>query len=415
MNMLANFPITDGSGNTATQSYSVTAGGVQKTLEYDANGNLRYERDTNGSVLREFQWDAKNRLVKIIDDSHETHFRYDGLDRRVGIVEKENGVEQSNQVFIWDGTQIVQKRDSTGATVERNYFDLGFEEGDSNYYYTKDHLGSIREVVASDGTTVESIYDYSPWGEVTKTGGTGVESDFLYTGHLYHFPSDLHLALYRAYDPELGMWLSRDPIAENGGLNLYAYVGNNPVMLYDLFGLRWYHDVAIGGLNLLDGGLSFAAGIGDAATFGLTSKISNGLNNALYGDGTGDAVDQKLKCSKSHTAGQIAGSLVPGASGVAGAAKLAGPGSKLLGKGSQLFGRGGRHGSKGVLNTGPVRTGWGWNSNTQTNVFRTSWSRAGNRSGANHLDFDNFGLGVLGGLAAGSLIENADSELDGCD
>ena len=88
--------------------------------------------------------------MKIIDDSHETHFRYDGLDRRVGIVEKENGVEQSNQVFIWDGTQIVQKRDSTGATVERNYFSNGFTEDDSNYYYTKDHLGSIREVVAPD-------------------------------------------------------------------------------------------------------------------------------------------------------------------------------------------------------------------------------------------------------------------------
>ena len=131
--------------------------------------------------------------------------------------------------------------------VERSYYGDGFEEGAADYFYTKDHLGSIREVVASNGQTVEAIYDYSPWGEVTKTGGTGAESDFLYTGHLYHDESDLHLTLYRAYNPELGMWLSRDPIAENGGINLYAYVGNDPINWWDPLGL----EVCVGarGLN----------------------------------------------------------------------------------------------------------------------------------------------------------------------
>jgi RHS repeat-associated protein len=192
---------------------------------------------------------------KIIDMSagqaggrHTSEFRYDGLDRRVGIVETENGVEQSNHVFIWYGSQIAQKRDSTGSTVERNYFAGGFEEDGNDYYYTKDHLGSIREVVASDGTTVESVYDYSPWGGVTKTGGAsnGIQSDFLYTGHFYHDESDLHLTLYRAYNPELGMWLARDSFENitgspgellEDGSNLYAYVGNNPISLIDPNGL----------------------------------------------------------------------------------------------------------------------------------------------------------------------------------
>ena len=266
---------------------------LKKTLEYDANGNLRYERDTNGSVLREFQWDAKNRLVKIIDDSHETHFRYDGLDRRVGIVEKENGVEQSNQVFIWDGTQIVQKRTSDGSTIQRNYFDQGFEEGSNDYYYTKDHLGSIREVVASNGTTVESIYDYSPWGEVTKTGGTGVESDFLYTGHYFHEASDLHLTLYRAYNPELGMWLSRDPIAENGGINLYAYVLNDPINYWDPYG-----ESAFGGALPFAGEAAAADGplpIGDAIAGGI-------LAGALIYDGI-DALLKYLNRNKACDSG----------------------------------------------------------------------------------------------------------------
>ncbi|MFD2257697.1 RHS repeat-associated core domain-containing protein [Luteolibacter algae] len=228
---------TDGNQNTATQSYNITVGGIQKTLEYDLNGNLRFEKDDQGTVLRKFQWDAKNRLLKIIDGTHTSEFEYDGLDRRIRIVEKDNGTETSHETYLWVGPQIAQKRDSAAATVQRNYFSDGFTEGANNYFYTKDHLGSIREVIASDGTTVEARYDYTPWGQVTRTSGTGVESDFLYTGHLHHAPSDLHLTLYRAYDPATGRWLSRDPIGEAGGLNLYGYVGNNPANYYDPHGL----------------------------------------------------------------------------------------------------------------------------------------------------------------------------------
>ena len=171
---------TDGNNNTATQSYSVIAEGVTKTLEYDLNGNLRFEKDTSGTVLREFQWDAKNRLLAIqdvlvgseVNGTKRSEFEYDGFDQRVRIVEKSyNGtawITDSDNVFIWDNSQILQKRDSTGSVVERSYFDNGFEEETNAYCYTRDHLGSIREVVAADGTTVEAIYDYSPWGEVTK-------------------------------------------------------------------------------------------------------------------------------------------------------------------------------------------------------------------------------------------------------
>jgi uncharacterized protein RhaS with RHS repeats len=42
---------------------------------------------------------------------------------------------------------------------------------------------------------------------------------------------------YRFYQPELGRWVSRDPIAENGGLNLYGFVGNSPLTYWDILGL----------------------------------------------------------------------------------------------------------------------------------------------------------------------------------
>lgn len=62
--------------------------------------------------------------------------------------------------------------------------------------------------------------------------------DFKYTGHFYHTPSTLHLAPFRAYDAKLGRWINRDPIEEEGGVNLYGYVENNPISLVDELGHR---------------------------------------------------------------------------------------------------------------------------------------------------------------------------------
>jgi RHS repeat-associated protein len=61
----------------------------------------------------------------------------------------------------------------------------------------------------------------------------------------YHAPSGLYLTKYRAYDPKDGRWLSRDPIEEAGGINLYAYVGGNPVNYNDPLGLATPSDIAL--------------------------------------------------------------------------------------------------------------------------------------------------------------------------
>lgn len=85
--------------------------------------------------------------------------------------------------------------------------------------------------MASDGTTVASRLSYDPWGKVTETGS--VLSDFTYTGHYFDRATGLNLAWYRGYDPNLGRWLSKDPIDLEGGLNLYVYVDNDPINTVD--------------------------------------------------------------------------------------------------------------------------------------------------------------------------------------
>jgi RHS repeat-associated protein len=82
-------------------------------------------------------------------------------------------------------------------------------------------------------------FDYDPYGRST-TVISNTLPDFNFTGLYRHSASNLDLAVYRAYDPDLGRWLSRDPIAEEGGLNLYRYVGNDPLNLIDPLGQFWF-------------------------------------------------------------------------------------------------------------------------------------------------------------------------------
>lgn len=249
----------DGNNNVATKTYSVTTTGAAKSFEYDANGNLRYEKQPNGTVIREYRWDQQNRLVRMLSGTHESLYDYDGQSRRFRIMEKENGIQTKQETFVWWGSRICQKR--SGSAILRNYFSQGFENGSVAFFYARDRDNSVREVVASDGTTVASRLSYDPWGNPAETGS--VPSDFTYAGHYYDRATSLNLAWYRPYDPNLGRWLSRDPIGLTGGLNLYGYVGNDPTNFIDPDGrmplvvplIIAAGETAVSGEGLLAGGL----------------------------------------------------------------------------------------------------------------------------------------------------------------
>ncbi len=86
-------------------------------------------------------------------------------------------------------------------------------------------------------------YDYSPYQGPTKVFGTTINASLLTIGRYYnHAATGLELALYRAYDPELGRWMSEDPLEDAEiaeGPNLYGFVGNGPVGRSDQLGLAW--------------------------------------------------------------------------------------------------------------------------------------------------------------------------------
>jgi RHS repeat-associated protein len=232
--------------NTFSYSYDPAANRLTEQVgvsNYTATYNALNEISTTATPgsTRTNEWDAEDRLVAVNVGNQRTEFTYDGLSRMASVRLLTNGVEASFRRFLWCGDMICEERDAAGAVTKR-FFDEGVKvEGGpaaGNYYYTRDHLGSIRELTDSNGT-VRARYAYDPYGRRVKLAGD-VEADFGFGGMLWSAETGLSLTLYRVYDPEVGRWLSRDPLPEaemQEGPNLYAYVVNDPVNLVDQYGL----------------------------------------------------------------------------------------------------------------------------------------------------------------------------------
>ena len=218
----------DPNGNERVYQYQIALTGANRSFLYDATGNLTLDG------LRTYEWDGANRLVAVAVGTQRTEFAYDGLSRRARMVEKSNGVVTSDTRFVWCGTTLCEERSGPGSTVARRFFGGGMQDGTDHLFFTKDHLGSLREATDISGA-VRARYDYDPYGRRTKTAGDR-DVTIGFTGHYHHAGTDLLLAPYRAYDAAVGRWISQDPIGLRGGLNTHAYVAN-PVRYSDPLGL----------------------------------------------------------------------------------------------------------------------------------------------------------------------------------
>jgi RHS repeat-associated protein len=216
---------TDPTGNQRVQQYQVGQSGASKTFTYDANGNL------TADGTRTFEWDARNQLVAVTVGTQRSEFTYDGRQRRVRAVEKENGVVQSDTKTLWCNSAICEERAADGTTVTRRVFADGEQVAGASRFFAADHLGSVTDV--TDGTaTVLGRYSFDAWGRRTVTAGTDV-TRVGFTGHYSQSPAGLSLAWFRAYHAELGQWISEDPAGFVDGPNLHAYVRNNPIGFVD--------------------------------------------------------------------------------------------------------------------------------------------------------------------------------------
>ena len=109
---------------------------------------------------------------------------------------------------------------------------------------------------------MEQRIDYDAFGRVTQNTNPGFQP-FGYAGGLSDEDTKLVRFGVRDYDPETGRWTVKDPVVSGGASSRYVYADNEPLGLYDPSG-HWPRLVDVA---------NFAAGFGDAVTFGLTNAI----------------------------------------------------------------------------------------------------------------------------------------------
>lgn len=246
-----------------------------QVLEYDANGNLLKEKDGTGTVLREYAWDTRNRLVGITGNAT-AEFKYDPLGRRTS-----KTVNTVASQYLYDGNDVVAE--IGGGAIGANYLrSLNIDEpfirqvSTGNEYYHVDALGStlaLSNALGSSGIT----YTYEPFGKATATGGSSNSSQ--YTGR-ENDGTGIYYYRARYYSPTVHRFISQDPLDLDGGdLNFYIYTANDPVNYTDPSG-----EVLVAGC-LVGAGVSVGADILAGRKISISSAGIACAEGAVLGGG----------------------------------------------------------------------------------------------------------------------------------
>ncbi|KQC09245.1 MAG: hypothetical protein APR62_02835, partial [Smithella sp. SDB] len=106
---------------------------------------------------------------------------------------------------------------------------LSAEIRNNRIYYHADGLGSITAITNHMGMTIQK-YDYDAFGNIKFTPfPIWIKQPYMYTAREYDNETGLYYYRARYYDAKAGRFVTKDPIGFDGGINIYAYVNNNPI------------------------------------------------------------------------------------------------------------------------------------------------------------------------------------------
>jgi RHS repeat-associated protein len=207
------------------------------TYTYSNAGEMAGERCDSLGIRATFVYDGEHRCVnEIRATTHSYTYAFDGLRRSAHMAGTANAVS-----FVWDGTDVLNEYVSGALSGRYLTLDgevLSEKRGASRYVYGVDPLGSVVHLLDS-GLNRAGTYVYWPYGEVQSH--TGVDTPLQYVGGLGYYTATTNRVYVRArwLRPDLGRWMTEDPIGfEGGDWNLYGYVGNGPTDRGDPAGLQ---------------------------------------------------------------------------------------------------------------------------------------------------------------------------------
>ncbi|WLG30261.1 RHS repeat-associated core domain-containing protein [Pseudomonas lurida] len=209
--------------------------------DYDAYGNLIRERRGKGhQLVTEYHYDCQHRLIGIKTPNGQTaSYRYDPFGRRIS-----KTIDGITTEFFWQGDTLIAEHHANrhrSYLYEPNTFrPLALLEGfgpkeTKAHHYQLDHLGTPQELTAPDGEIVWSAH-YRAYGEISRLDIGKIDNPLRFQGQYFDQESGLHYNRHRYYNPDIGRYLTPDPVKLAGGINAYQYVPN-PTGWVDPLGL----------------------------------------------------------------------------------------------------------------------------------------------------------------------------------
>ena len=309
--------------NGRSEVIGATVSGVASVYGYDEIGNSslfevnnvnqysQFQHDLDGNLLFDgnlsFAYDSNNRLKTVSSNGVllVTNF-YDARSRRVKKVTADATI-----TFFYDDWNLIEERIAytNGTTSTIKYYwgtDIsGMLQGAGGiggllyqtidgviYLPSCDNNGNILKYVDENGNIVAS-YTYNAFGAlIAKSGPRADVFRHRFSTKYFDVETGLYYYGYRFYHPALMRWLNRDPIEEDGGVNLYGFCGNNGVVKYDKFGLAHFEVRKLSAAPGIIPYSCFGAIIGLGPAVALDLGLANKWNieilheHLFYDDGT---------------------------------------------------------------------------------------------------------------------------------